>query len=67
MEKLRHKWSGQVEKSINFGDGTFIEQQQCLKCGIYRIKGLGIWHYSKENLNEDNGDIDFIHNIGCID
>ena len=50
MENLRHKWSGQVENSLTFSTGDILEQQQCLKCEIYRYKGFNMWHYSKKKL-----------------
>lgn len=67
MEKLRHKWSGQVENSLTFPKGDVVEQQQCLKCDIYRYKALNMWHYSKEKLTNENLFVDRFHNTGCID
>jgi hypothetical protein len=66
MEKLRHKWSGQVEGSLSFAKGGIVEQQQCLKCKIYRHKALNMWHYSKEKVTNENMLVDFYHNTGCI-
>ena len=66
MEKLRHKWSGQVENSLTFSTGYIVEQQQCLKCEIYRFKALNSWNYSKEKVTNENMFANTFHNKGCI-
>ena len=66
MENLRHKWSGQVENSLTFSTGDILEQQQCLKCEIYRYKGFNMWHYSKKKVTNENIFVYWIHNKGCI-
>ena len=66
MENLRHNWSGQVENSLTFSTGDILEQQQCLKCEIYRYKGFNMWHYSKKEVTNENIFVYWIHNKGCI-
>lgn len=58
MAKQRHQW-GNEEKN------TFTVVQQCLKCGLYRFKALGMWIYSKEKLTDKNPFPDHVPNEGC--
>lgn len=66
VSSIRHKWSGQVENSLTFSIGDIVEQQQCLKCGIYRYKALNMWHYTKEKVTNENMFPKRFHNKGCI-
>ena len=68
MQKLRHKWSEQVENGVSFSEkkGDCLEQQQCLKCRIYRHKALNRWFYTKEKVTNGNMFLELIANKVCI-
>lgn len=68
MQNLRYKWSEQVENGVSFSEkkGDCLEQQQCLKCGIYRIKALNCWFYTNEKFTDGNMFVQLIANKGCI-
>jgi hypothetical protein len=54
----RHQWG---EKLIN----PFTEQQQCIGCGIYRIKVFQGWMYAREQTTKANPFVGTIPNPGC--
>jgi len=58
----KHKWN----KSSQDLKNPYTEQHQCLVCGIYRIKILGFWRYSKEKTTQQNPFVKTSDNPGCI-
>ncbi len=59
---MRHKWDKQNEKLKN----KFTEQHQCIKCGVYRIKVMGSWVYSKDMTSNNNPFVKTTKNQLCI-
>jgi len=57
--KKRHKW-GELKKS------KFTEQQQCVKCNLYRFKVFGIWNYTHQEITDKTPLVDAVINRGCI-
>jgi hypothetical protein len=58
----RHRW----EKGRKDLQNKFTEQEQCVKCGIYRIKAFGVWMYSKDKTTDKNPFAKEIRNPGCV-
>ena len=58
----RHKW-GKGRKDLQ---NEYTEQEQCINCGIYRFKALGIWMYSKDKTTDKNPLVETIRNTGCV-
>jgi hypothetical protein len=54
----RHKWK-KTEKN------KFTEQEECINCGLYRIKPFKFWVYSKEKTTNENPFVDPVQNLGC--
>lgn len=59
----RHSWDRGREDLKN----KYTEQEQCIKCGLYRFKALGIWMYSKEKTTDNNPLPYGERNVGCVD
>ena len=57
MSRERHSWD--KEKKL-----PYTVRQQCIKCGLYRFKVLGMWRYSKEANQEMF--VESVENKGCI-
>lgn len=62
MEKIRHSWD--KGKSIN--RTMWTEQQECSKCGLFRIKIFGKWQYSKTRTTDEYPFPEMTENNGCI-
>lgn len=60
MKKNRHSW-GELKTT------DYAEYQQCIKCGLFRHKALGIWHYADKSPERKNLEtLKFLPNNGCI-